>query len=297
MTVSGIQRQPRPLDWQVNTLHLAGLSWGEPGDKPLLALHGWLDNAASFAFLAPRLADHHVVALDLTGHGRSARRSADASYQIWDDLPEILGVMDALGWESCDLVGHSRGAIIATLLASAFPERVRRLVMLDAVAPDAVPAKNFPLQMRRALLDKLQLQMRPDRVFSTIEDAVASRTAHGLNSLASATLVERNLFDSAEGVQWITDPRLRGASAMKLTEEHIQAVLNALTMPTLLLLGQDSLGRSPDTAHYAQRHIAHLTVEILPGGHHFHMEAGVADVARRIQHFLSAEDECNPDEI
>jgi len=297
MTGLGIQRQPRPMDWQVNKLQLAGLSWGEAGDKPVLALHGWLDNAASFAFLAPRLTGHYVVALDLTGHGKSARRSADASYQIWDDLPEILGVMDALGWESCDLIGHSRGAIISTLLASAFPERVRRLVMLDAVAPDPVPAQHFPRQLRKALQDKMQLQVKPDRMFDSIEEAVASRAARGLSLLAATTMVERNLCDCAEGVQWTTDPRLRGASAMKMTEEHIQAVLSALAMPTLLLLGQDSLGRSPEAVQYAQRYVPHLTVQILAGGHHFHMEDEVADVARAIQQFISSQDVCNPDEI
>lgn len=295
-----MQHQPRSMNWEVNKLQLAGLCWGEPGDRPLLALHGWLDNAASFAFLAPRLAGHHVVALDLTGHGKSARRSADASYQIWDDLPEILGVMDALGWDSCDLLGHSRGAIISTLLASAFPERVRRLVLLDALAPDAVAAQHFPQQLRKALQDKQQLQVRPERFFSTLGEAVASRAARGLTPVAANTLVERNLRDCDEALMWTTDPRLRGASAVKLTEAHIQAVLNALSMPTLLLLGQDSLGRSPQTADYARGHIARLTVEIVAGGHHFHMEDGVPNVAHCIQRFLSAEadrneDECNAD--
>jgi pimeloyl-ACP methyl ester carboxylesterase len=285
------------MNWQVNALELAGLSWGEPGEKPILALHGWLDNAASFAFLAPLLTEHYVVALDLTGHGKSARRSADASYQIWDDLPEILGVMDALGWESCDLIGHSRGAIISTLVASAFPERIRRLAMLDAVAPDPVPAQDFPLQLRKALQDKTQLLLRPDRVFDSVEEAVASRAARGLSLLAARTMVERNLRDCTEGVQWTTDPRLRGASPMKMTEEHIQSVLSALAMPTLLLLGRDSLGRSQEAAHYAQRHIPQLTVRILAGGHHFHMEDDVAGVAQAIQQFFSPEDVCNPDEI
>jgi pimeloyl-ACP methyl ester carboxylesterase len=140
------------------------------------------------------------------------------------------------------------------------------------------------------------LQVRPDRVFSTIADAVASRSARGLTPLAAATLVERNLCECAEGVRWMTDPRLRGASAVKMTDAHIQAVLNALTMPTLLLLGQDSLGRSPDAAHYARCHIPRLTVEILGGGHHFHMEDGVADVAQRILQFLSAAEDCNSHE-
>ena len=119
---------PMAMSWQVNGLQLAGLSWGDPGAKPLLALHGWLDNAASFSVLAPLLKHHHVVAVDLTGHGLSAHRSADAGYQIWEDLPELLGVLDALGWQEFSLMGHSRGAIIAGLLASTLPERVQRLV-------------------------------------------------------------------------------------------------------------------------------------------------------------------------
>jgi pimeloyl-ACP methyl ester carboxylesterase len=281
-----------PLSWQVNNLQLAGLSWGQPGEKPLLALHGWLDNAASFTFLAPLLTGYHIVALDLTGHGQSAWRSADASYQIWDDLPEILGVADALGWETFDLMGHSRGAIISTLLASAFPERVRRLVLLDAVVPGAVPEKDFPLQMRKALQDKSRLLTRANRVFSSLEDAVASRTERGLSSIAARTLVERNVCECPEGVKLTTDPRLRGASAVKLSEAHIRAVLNALDMPTLLLLAQQSWGQSKGMEEYARLHISRLTVDTVEGGHHFHMEESVVKVAQRMQQFLSAAEEC-----
>ena len=100
------------------------------------------------------------MALDLTGHGQSTRRSTDASYQIWDDLPEILGVLDALGWDSFQLVGHSRGAIIAALLASAFPERVRALVLLDALTPQPLAEQAFPAQLRKALQEKPRLQAR-----------------------------------------------------------------------------------------------------------------------------------------
>ena len=141
------QRPPVQRRWEVNGLTLEGLCWGEESLPPLLALHGWLDNAASFEVLAPLLHDHYVVALDLTGHGRSSRRSDDASYQIWDDLPEIMGVIEQLGWQTFDLMGHSRGAIISTLLASAIPQRVKHLVLLDAVTPQAVPEKDFPKQL------------------------------------------------------------------------------------------------------------------------------------------------------
>lgn len=288
MAVQWVQRPAIPVSWTVNNLQLSGLSWGQPGEQPLLALHGWLDNAASFTFLAPLLTGYHVVALDVTGHGQSAWRSADASYQIWDDLPEILGVVDALGWQSFDLMGHSRGAIISTLLGCAFPERVRRLVLLDAVIPAAVAEEDFPQQMRKALQDKSRLETRANRVFPSLEDAVASRTERGLSSSAAKALVERNVRECPEGVKWRTDPRLRGASAVKLSEAQLQAVLQALDMPTLLLLAQPSWGQSQDMAEYAQRHISRLTVDTIKGGHHFHMEDSVDKVSQRIQQFLSA---------
>ena len=126
----------RELQWEVHGLNLAGLAWGSSDNPPLLALHGWLDNAASFALIAPHLAEHfYVVALDLTGHGHSDSRSADATYQVYDDLPEIMAVVDQLGWQRFDLMGHSRGATIAALFAASFPEYVNHLVLLDGVAP------------------------------------------------------------------------------------------------------------------------------------------------------------------
>jgi pimeloyl-ACP methyl ester carboxylesterase len=293
MPEPAIQRQPKPLQWQVNQLQLAGLSWGEPGEKPLLALHGWLDNAASFTFLAPLLTGYHVVALDLTGHGQSDRRSADASYQIWDDLPEILGVVDALGWDAFDLVGHSRGAIISTLLASAFPERIHRLVLLDAVVPAAIAESEFPAQMRRALEDKARLLSRANRVFSSAEDAIASRRERGLSAAAARVLVERNLCECPQGLTWTTDARLHGASAVKLSDAHLQAVLGALDMPTLLLLAHNA-AHARTLADYAERYITHLTLDTIEGGHHFHMEDKATEVAQRMQQFLSSTAQCEP---
>jgi len=290
MTDHSEYRRAKPLCWQVNTLQLTGLSWGDPGERPLLALHGWLDNAASFACLGPLLKGYYVVALDLTGHGQSARRSADASYQIWDDLPEILGVLDELGWDTFDLLGHSRGAIIATLLASTFPERVNHLVLLDTVSPLPVDAENFPVQMRKALQEKPGLLTRSNRIFASVDAAVASRSERGLSVAAAKLLVERNLRVCPEGVTWTTDPRLYGASAVKLTEAQIKAVLNALHMPTLLMLARNNSSQLPELADYARSQIESLTVRTIEGGHHFHMESPVHEVVQYMDQFLATLD-------
>jgi pimeloyl-ACP methyl ester carboxylesterase len=277
---------PVALRWQINGLQIAGLSWGEPGGKPLLMLHGWLDNAASFSMLAPLLADYHVVALDLTGHGLSDKRSADAGYQIWDDLPEILGVLDALGWDQFDLLGHSRGAIISTLLASTVPERVQQLVLLDALSPQPIADAEFPGQMRKFLQDKKRLLQREPRIFATLDQAVTARRERGLPQVAAQLIVERNLRASGNGFTWTTDARLHGASAAKLTAAQNRAVFEALTMPTLLLLADEGVGRHQEAVDAARASVGDLLVEQVVGGHHFHMEPGVDAVAERIRRFL-----------
>lgn len=283
-----MERQiPEPMQWQVNGLQLAGLGWGRPGEKPLLALHGWLDNAASFTRLAPCMEGYHVVAPDLTGHGQSARRSADASYQIWDDLPELLGIVNELGWDTFDLVGHSRGGIISTLLASAFPERVSHLVLLDAVSPGPVPPEDFPVQMRKALLDKPALLRQENRVFKSIDQAVASRARRGLSESAARLLVERSITACAGGFTWTTDPRLQGASAVKLTDAQIRAVLGALSMPTLFLMATQNPNQMPDMGEYARSRIDGVKIGVVEGEHHFHMESTAPETALHLAQFLS----------
>jgi pimeloyl-ACP methyl ester carboxylesterase len=276
-----------PVSFQANGLCINGLSWGQASAEPVLALHGWLDNAASFTRLAPLLDKHYVVALDLTGHGLTDRRSMDGSYQIWDDLPEIFSVCDQLGWDRFSLMGHSRGAIISTLFAAAFPERVHKLVMLDAVAPAPVEENKFPEQMRKALLERSTILSRHSRVYVTVEEAIKSRVRRGLSDFAAEVISRRNLRPCAGGFEWTTDPRLHGASQVKMSQGQIAAVLSRLSMPVLLMLAREQRHQGTGWMQgIAREHIPDITVKSVEGSHHFHMDDDVAEVAVMIQSFL-----------
>ena len=185
------------------------------------------------------------------------------------------------------LVGHSRGGIIAGLFASAFPERIKRLVMLDAVAPGPVPPEKFPAQLRQSLQDKARLLGSENRVMPSIEEAIASRSRYGLSPEAATLLARRGVRECPGGVAWTTDPRLRGASAVKLTDEQIRAVLGGLRMPTFLMVASNNPDQMPDLAAYAQDRIPDLALQIIEGEHHFHMENPVHEVARYLASFLS----------
>ena len=86
-----------------------------------------------------------------------------------------------------------------------------------------------------------------------------------------------------EGWRWSFDARLQGASALKLTADHVRAVLTGLSMPGLLLLAENGLRQRGDLPELP----ASLRVTSVPGGHHCHMEESVEHIAAELQAFLA----------
>jgi pimeloyl-ACP methyl ester carboxylesterase len=103
----------------------------QPGDLPVLVLHGW---GAHLKAVEPILlaleGETRVVALDLPGFGDS-----DPPPEAWDSddyMRFVLRFLDELGIERCHLLGHSFGGRVAICLAAEHPERVGRLLLCDA---------------------------------------------------------------------------------------------------------------------------------------------------------------------
>jgi len=263
---------------------ISALCAGEPGHEPVLALHGWLDNAASFVPLAQHMRGCELVALDLAGHGHSDHRDADGEYNIWNDLPDVLAVADQLGWERFNLIGHSRGGIVAGLFASAMPERVRHLVLLDSYHARPVDPAEYSSQLAAYMLDKQRLLDKQSRVFCDQSQAVALRAGKGLGEAAAELLVSRNLRSCEGGWRWSTDARVQGASAFKLTAAHNTAIMAGLSMPTLILLAEAGLSQYSAVLPVAS---ATVRVDTVPGTHHFHMEESVPELATRILEFFA----------
>ena len=105
---------------------------------------------------------------------------------------------------------------------------------------------------------------------------------------AAELIASRNLIAAGDEFTWSTDPRLTGASAVKLTRGQVDTVLASLTMPVLLLLASSAARRHPEVEQWAQQGIDRLQTGHVDGGHHFHMEEGVGDVAQRIATFLAS---------
>lgn len=265
-----------PVELRVATRFggLAALQWGDADASPLLALHGWLDNAASFVRLAPLLAGHRrLIALDLPGHGHSAHLPNGVHrYSNLDQVDHVLDFADALKLERFDLLGHSLGAGIASLTAAAAPARVGKLLLIEGLGPLADDGAQTLSRWRDAHAQR-QASRRPPRVFASVDLGIRARVAAGgLNAEEARPIVERNLIEAGGGFSWRSDPRLRLTTPLRIDEMQLRRLLKGIRSPTLLLLADPATPYLPPALMEARAacvediHVARLT-----GPHHLHV--------------------------
>lgn len=280
---------PREMSFVINGLHFSAQAWGAPEDPPVLALHGWLDNSASFFTLAPRLKNLYIVALDLAGHGLSDHRPGSAPYNIWEDIAEVFALADHLGWQKFSLLGHSRGAIIAMLAAGTFPERIDKLALIEGLLPEPADVEDAPQQLARSITALRLLSAKPRTCYPDLPAAIKAREQgmFPLGLAAARALTERGVLATPEGYQWRSDQRLFAPSSIKLTRAQITAFLTRITAPTKLVLAQDGMPKR--FANYRREVAAFPNVDVvsLSGGHHLHMEQEVAAVAAAFNPFFN----------
>ena len=118
---------------EVNGITLHYLEHGE-GKPTLLLMPGLTANANEFdGLIQAGLAEHfHVLAVDLRGRGQSGKPAQ--GYSMGDHARDILALMDALELDQVVLGGHSFGALLTLYITAHFPERVSKLVIIDAAA-------------------------------------------------------------------------------------------------------------------------------------------------------------------
>ncbi|MEM6732474.1 MAG: alpha/beta hydrolase [Myxococcota bacterium] len=277
----------RELTLDIPGLELAAVAYGPEDGRRVLALHGWLDNAASFAPLAPLLDDCHVVCLDLAGHGRSQHRAAHAGYHFIDWIPDVIAAADALGWERFTLMGHSMGAAIASLTAGTYPDWVDRLILIDGLAPMSTEPHDVPGTLRRFIDQQRRLTFKTPKPYPNAEVMVdrLNRVVDDLTPETAALIVSRALTQVEGGVTWSYDNRLRRTSSMRFSQAHVDAFLSAVQAPTLFVRPRDGIPIPPELIDRAVQLLGDVQVFKMDGKHHAHMDSP-GEVAEAIRRFL-----------
>ena len=253
---------------------IVGLRSGDPNGPKLLALHGWLDNAASFIPL-PHLQGFDVVALDLPGHGASAHRLPGYDYVFVDWIHDVLDALDALGWPRAHLLGHSMGGAIATMVAASAPERVEKLALIEALGPISGSAHEAGTRLRDAVKARRAFDPgRPQKNIANLDDAVDARLkASRMDREAARLIVERNLRAVAGGHVWRSDPRMTLPTHVRTDEAFVRSWIRAIEAPTLVIAADPAPPYfTPEIRDARLSELRDGRVAVIAGGHHLHME-------------------------
>jgi pimeloyl-ACP methyl ester carboxylesterase len=278
----------QPFSLPVAGSTVAGLRSPVSGGLRVLALHGWLDNAASFVPLAPLLGAVDLVAPDLPGHGASDHLPRGMDYSFAGAVHTVLDVADALGWDRFALLGHSMGAGIASLVAAACPDRIERLVAIEALGALPEEPGRTVERLREAVASTRALDAKRMRVFPDLDVAVRARMkANGLGDAAARLLVERGTLAVDGGWSWSSDPRLTLPTMVRMTEAQVEDLVAGIACPTRVLFADPAQPYLPDPVRRARAALLPAgELQVLPGGHHLHMEDPQA-VAAAIGGFLA----------
>lgn len=109
---------------------------GSPTDPAVILLHGFPESHRTWRGIVPDLArDHFVLAPDQRGYARSSKPEGVQNYAADKILGDLLALADHYQLDRFTLVGHDWGGAIAWMAALARPDRVERLVIVNAPHP------------------------------------------------------------------------------------------------------------------------------------------------------------------
>ena len=278
--------------FDIGQLSLHGLACGDCHSDVVLCLHGWLDNAASFLpmmpFLADKLTNKRIIAIDWPGHGFSSHRSSDAHYHFIDWIYDLLQLFEINQWKNVDIIGHSMGGMVATAFAAAFPEKVKSLTLIDSIGFVSTKSEKSTEQLRQGMLSRFngQNKNKNRNVHASVDSAVNVRVlVSDLSYEHAEIIVKRGLAKSGEGYAWRSDSRLRLTSPYRLTLAQAEQFIRDVKAPVQLLHGTKGLDMvTSGIKHFAPLFSNFSCVEV-KGGHHFHMEEPETTAAL-IQSFL-----------
>ena len=257
------------------------------GSGPAVVLiHGFGDTGDMWGPLAAQLAKTHTVIVpDLRGMGRSSR--AASGYDKKSQAQDIRTVLTALGQDRADVVGHDIGTMVAYAYAATYPDKVTKLVVMDAPVPGIAPWNQIVLSPKLWHFNF----SGPDA-----ERLVAGRERIYLDRFWNDFAGEPGKIDEATrsyyAAQYAQPGAMRAAfaqfTAIGAQDVGDNALLNRrkLPMPVLAIGGEKSFGAT--MAEVMRNAATNVTGAVVPGAGHWLMEESPDATVRLVSGFLEA---------
>jgi pimeloyl-ACP methyl ester carboxylesterase len=258
-----------------------------PGNGPLLIMmHGLTANAHAFdgiidAGLEGRF---RIISVDLRGRGLSDHPIVN--YTMEDHAQDVLGLMDHLSAEKASFCGHSFGGLLSFYLGSHYPERVDKLVILDAAArmnprtPEMLSFRLSTLDIRYPSMEDYMKEVKDAPYMSFWSDLMSSYFNADVESLEEGSVMPRpklaNMVQASLGVAATQWPELL---------PQIQAPVLLINAPEAYTFEEPLL--PPDFAQETVDMLPNARLITVPGNHQTMMYGeGAQQIAAAILQFV-----------
>jgi pimeloyl-ACP methyl ester carboxylesterase len=237
--------EPREHYFVHDGLKLHYWEWGDPQEETFIFVHGIRDQGRSWEpFIASMLTRgcsiKHAVALDLRGHGESEWPNTGRGYQHEDFLTDLAGLLRHLDKESLTLVGHSLGGSMCLLYAGVFPERVKRMVLLESLGPFARKDDEVPDIVAERLKGRNYVEIPfPHESLGAAAKAL-QKTFPLIPERAALHMARHGTSYKGGRYRWKHDPILRYRTTTAMSEGQIEAFIRRLRCPILFVYGTES---------------------------------------------------------
>jgi pimeloyl-ACP methyl ester carboxylesterase len=272
-------KPPRDRSIDARGLKIHYLEWGEPQGEPLVLIHGFLDHAGSWAPFVGALtkktaAPKWIIAPDCRGHGDSGWVGAGGYYHFADYLWDLDRVVESLGIAKMTLLGHSMGGTISFLYSGTYPERIRKLILVEGIGPQPMSFGDAPPRMARWLADMKGLSRRKIVEYPTLENAAERlrRTNPRLQPELALQLARSAAKKNSSGKWvWKFDPLHRTAAPQPFYSGQAVEFFRRIACPVLLVHGTESRQtRRPDMEERLAAIARRSFAEIEKAGHMIH---------------------------
>nr|XP_055325850.1 probable serine hydrolase [Sitodiplosis mosellana] len=221
--------------------HVSGKWYGNRNEQPILAFHGWLDNAGTFDRLIPLLPEKiPVFSIDLPGHGQSDHFPTGMNYHLyWDYISVVRRIVKHFGWQKLKMIGHSMGASVCFMYAACYAKDVEQIILLDSYGP-IIRNQRINAAITGSFIDRtINLDSTSKQHQWTYEEVIERRLEEGsIDRESVKILLKRGLnpVSACSGEQKYTvaaDPRLRYSGLGLFTLEHILTYAALIQCPVL----------------------------------------------------------------
>ena len=249
------------------------LRWGE-GPTDVVLCHGFLDVGWSFDALARVLAGkgYGVAAFDWRGHGESEWIGAGGYYHFPDYVLDLEYLLPQLSDRPIHLVGHSMGGGICAMYASARPDKLQTLTLIEGIGPPDAGERNA-VERLKVWLDGVHKRREdtPRSMKDTSEALKRMRIQNPeLTDELGLFLASKSTKSAPDGgLTWSFDPLHRTWSPRPFNAEQFSMVLAAIETPTLVVAGERGY-RLPDQAERLAHLQSYELAEISDVGHMVH---------------------------